>query len=137
MLRSRAFAVLFVSAGLVLAAAASVLHADEAASAYQPEAQPEAELITGEVISLCNYLAKGHRGETHAEEGKFLVEGKGLPVAILGDDGEIYVAILKGFQPANAKLAPLLGLKVNAKGFVRRHPGANLIEIQIVSEAID
>jgi hypothetical protein len=105
--------------------------------AYQPDAQAEPELLTGEVISLCNYLAKGHLGETHADEGRFLVEDKGLPVAILAQDGQIYVAILKGFKPANEKLAPMLGKKVNVRGVVRRHPGANLIEVQIVSEALD
>jgi hypothetical protein len=98
---------------------------------------PEPEIVSGEVISLCNYLAKGHRGEENAEEGRFLVEKKGLPVAILAEDGEIYIAILKGFNRANDKLAPLLGKKVNARGPVYRHPGANLIEVQIVSEALD
>lgn len=97
--------------------------------------QPVAEIISGEVISYCNFLARGNRGEENKEVGTFLVEKKGLPVAILEDGTEqVYVAILKGNQSANKKLGPLMGMKVNAKGFVYRHNGANLIEIQIVSE---
>lgn len=115
----------------------SLSQAEESRPAYQPEADAEPELISGEVISLCNYLAKGHHGDSHTDESQFLVESRGLPVAILGQDGAIYVAILKGFKSANEKLAPLIGKNVNALGVVRRHPGANLIEIQIVSEALD
>ncbi len=115
----------------------NIIRAENSNEGYQPEAGAKPELLTGEVISLCNYLAKGHRGDSYAEEGRFLVEQRGLPVAILAEDGDVYVAIMKGFKPANEKLAPLLGKKVNARGVVRRHPGANLIEVQIVSEAID
>lgn len=135
MRQDRFFRVIPVLAVLLISGLA-VVGADQAEVAYQPEADPQPEILTGEVISLCNYLAKGHRGEARADEGRFLVEQKQLPVAILAEDGEIYLAILKGFQPANEKLAPLLGKKVNARGVVRRHPGANLIEIQIVSEAL-
>lgn len=135
MKHGRIFTLIPALALLVFAGLGSV-GADPAREAYEPQPEAEPEILTGEVISLCNYLAKGHLGEEHAEEGRFLVEKKQLPVAILGEDGEVYVAILKGFQPANEKLAPLLGKKVNARGVVRRHPGANLIEIQIVSEAL-
>jgi hypothetical protein len=110
--------------------------ASSGARSETASATPEPEIITGEVISLCNFLAKGHLGESNAEEGRFLVEKKGLPVAILAEDGEIYIAILKGFNRANEKFAPFLGKKVNARGTVYRHPGANLIEVQIVSEAL-
>lgn len=96
---------------------------------------PEARIISGEVISLCNYLVRGQQGEEGREAGVFLAEKKGLPIAILEDDTEkIYIAIWKGFQPATAKLVPLMGKKVNAKGFVYSHGGTNLIELQIVSE---
>jgi len=132
----RLFAVIPALAILAISGLAAV-NADPAEAGYQPRADAQPEILTGEVISLCNYLAKGHRGEDYAEEGRFLVEKKQLPVAILGEDGQIYVAIMKGFQPANEKLGPLLGKKVNARGVVRRHPGANLIEVQIVSEALD
>lgn len=127
----RAFLVL----GLLAGGLALGLSAGRAWAQADPAAQPE--IITGEVISLCNFLAKGHKGPEYAEEGRFLVEKKGLPVAILADDGQIYVAILKGFQPANTKFAAFMGKRVNARGPVHRHPGANLIEVQIVSEAID
>lgn len=135
MMRYRLFAVIPALAVLAISGLAAV-NADPAEESYQPRADAEPEILTGEVISLCNYLAKGHRGEAYAEEGRFLVEKKQLPVGILGEDGQIYVAIMKGFQSANEKLAPLLGKQVNARGVVRRHPGANLIEVQIVSEAL-
>lgn len=99
------------------------------------EEGPESKLISGEVISLCNYLVRGQQGEEGHEAGIFLTEKKGLPIAILEDDtNKIYIAIWKGFQSATPKLAPLMGKKVNAKGMVYSHGGTNLIELQIVSE---
>lgn len=96
---------------------------------------PQSKLISGEVISLCGYLVRDQHGEEGRDAGIFLTETKGLPIAILEEEtGEIYIAVWKGFQSATPKLAPYMGMKVNAKGFVYSKAGTHLIELQIVSE---
>ena len=98
---------------------------------------PAPQTISGEVISVCNYMVKGSRGEEGREAGIFLVEKRGLPVAILEDGtDQIFIAIMKNSESANKKLAPLMGKKVNAHGVVHRKNGSNLIEIAVVAEAL-
>lgn len=98
--------------------------------------EPGSKTVTGEVISLCNYLAKDLKGPENKAAGSFLVD-RGLPVAILEDGtDEIYIAILKNNDPANKKLSPLMGQKVTARGPVFEKKGVKLIEIQVVAEAM-
>lgn len=111
-----------------------------AAAAYTVSAgtkEAPVKTVTGEVVSLCNYLVNDARGPEAAPAGQFLVEKKGLPVAILDDQtGTLYIAILKLNNRANEKLGPLMGKIVNARGPVYEKNGVHLIEIQIVSEAL-
>jgi hypothetical protein len=96
---------------------------------------PKAELISGEVISLSNYLMRGLTGEENAVSGVFQSEERGLPVAILDqENGELYIAVGKNATSPNPKLLPLMGKMVNAQGPVYRRHGVQLIEIQIVAE---
>ena len=93
------------------------------------------ELISGEVISLTDYLINGHHGEEHVGSGAYHSEKRGLPIAILDEENDqIYVAVYRGPASANAKLVPLMGMMVNAQGPVYREKGVTLIEIQIVAE---
>jgi hypothetical protein len=96
---------------------------------------PSKRLVSGEVVSLYSYLAQGLHGAENRDAGVFQVEQRGLPVAIVEDGtGDIYVAVYKGPTSAAAKLAPLMGLKINAQGPVFEKGGLKLIEIQVVAE---
>ena len=93
------------------------------------------QLISGEVISLANYMAKGQRGPEAVEVGVFQVEQRDLPIAILDDEsGQIYFPVGKNMTSPNAKLLPLMGMMVNAQGPVFRRHGVNMIELNIVAE---
>lgn len=97
------------------------------------DARPE--LVSGEVISLWNFMARGQHGDTDTAFSTRLVE-KGLPIAILTDDGEIYIAVADGGDSIVRKMAPMMGTQVNAQGTVHRSHGINLIEIKMVAEAL-
>ena len=94
----------------------------------------EKKLISGEVVSVWNYLARDQHGEEQRGFSVRLAE-KGLPIGILDDEsGEIYIAVVDGPVSAVRKLVPFMGMKVNAQGPVYRKAGVNLIEIQVVAE---
>lgn len=96
---------------------------------------PKAELISGEVISLTNYMINGLTGEENVDSSVFHAETRGLPIAILDkDNNQLYIAVYKNTTSPNKKLLPLMGKMVNAQGPVYRSHGVQLIEIQIVSE---
>jgi hypothetical protein len=99
------------------------------------DSPPATKLVSGEVVSLYGYLAKGLRGAENRDAGVFQIESRGLPVAILEDGtGELWVAVYKGPTSAASKLAPFVGAKVNAQGPAWTQGGVNLIEIQVVAE---
>ena len=96
---------------------------------------PKAELISGEVVSLTNYMVNGLNGEENLESSVFHVERRGLPVAILDkENGELYIVVNKGVTSPTAKLTPFMGKMVNAQGPIYRAHGIQLIEVQIVAE---
>jgi hypothetical protein len=99
------------------------------------DSAPAKRLVSGEVVSLYAYVAQGLRGAENRDAGVFQVEKRGLPIAIVEDGtGEIFVAVYKGPTSAAAKLAPFMGLEVNAQGPVFEKGGLKLIEIQVVAE---
>ena len=92
-------------------------------------------LVSGEVVSLYAYLAQGLRGPEHRDAGLFQVETRGLPIAIVEDGtGDVYIAVYRGPTSAVSKLAPYMGLGVNAQGPVWEKGGLKLIEVEVVSE---
>jgi hypothetical protein len=96
---------------------------------------PAKRMVSGEVVSLYAYLARGAHGVQEREAGVFQVEKRGLPIAIVEDGtGDIYVAVAKGPASAVAKLAPMMGMEVNVQGPVWEKKGLKLIEIEVVSE---
>lgn len=98
------------------------------------DSQPK-RLISGEVVSLFAFLAQGLRGADHRDAALFQVETRGLPIAIVEDGtGDIYVAVYKGPTSAVSKLAPYVGLGVNAQGPVWEKGGLKLIEVEVVAE---
>ena len=104
---------------------------------YAHAAKGQTRLVSGEVISLCNYLVNDQTGEEGRDAGQFLVGQRQLPVAILdAETDELYIAIWKGSKSANEKLAPHIGTKVNAQGKTYKKHGVNLIEISVVAEAL-
>jgi hypothetical protein len=102
--------------------------------AVQVAENGETKLISGEVVSVWNYLVRDQHGEEYRGSGVRLAE-KGLPIGILDDEsGEIYIAVVHGPGSAVRKLVPYMGMKVNAQGPVYHKAGVNLIEIQVVAE---
>ena len=99
------------------------------------DAPASKRLVSGEVVSLYAYLAQGLHGAENRDAGVFQVEKRGLPLAIVEDGtGDLYVAVYKGPTSAVAKLAPFMGVKINAQGPVYEKGGLKLIEIQVVAE---
>jgi len=99
------------------------------------DAPPAKRLVSGEVVSLYGYVAQGLHGADHRDAGVFQAEKRGLPLAILEDGtGDLYIAVYKGATSAVPKLAPFMGVKVNAQGPVWSRRGLNLIEIEVVAE---
>ena len=94
----------------------------------------EKKLISGEVVSVWNYLARDQHGEEQRGFSVRLAE-KGLPIGILDDEsGEIFIAVVDGPGSAVRKLVPFMGMRVNAQGPVYHKAGVHLIEIQVVAE---
>ena len=92
-------------------------------------------LVSGEVVSLYAYLAKGLRGPDHRDAALFQVETRGLPIAIVEDGtGDVYIAVYKGPASAVSKLAPFMGHEVNVQGPVWERGGLKLIEVEVVAE---
>ncbi len=114
---------------LVVAAAALFL------SPVNAKDVPRPELVSGEVISLSNYMMKGLTGEENLGSSLFHSDDHGLPVAILDrENGQLFIAVGKRATSPNPKLLPLMGKMVNAQGPVYRSHGVQLIELQIVAE---
>ncbi len=90
---------------------------------------PAEQTVTGTVVDVtCNFL-KGVSGEAHRQCG-VVCANAGLPLAILGDDGKLYVPL--GEDAGKASTVDLkrhVDHKVTVKGKVTSSHGANGIQI--------
>jgi hypothetical protein len=95
--------------------------------------------IVGQVIDIADYAMFGRLGEAHAASGAYRAE-HGFPVAILGEDGTVWIAVYRlpvpaaGLQTANDLLGPLMGKQVVVQGLLYRAPGISLIRVALARE---
>ncbi len=97
------------------------------------------ETIMGEVVDITGLLMRGSRGEEDAKAGQHHA-GRGFPVGILTEEGDVYIAVYRNPAPASALetandlLHDLMGKQVVAQGQLFEGSGLHLIEIAIVGE---
>jgi hypothetical protein len=90
--------------------------------------------ITGTVIDVSCKFRHGLSGADHAMCAQVCAD-KGIPLAILGTDGKLYVPVSAGMpgEGSNAQLKPHAEHKVTVKGTVFEAGGANAIQIASIS----
>jgi hypothetical protein len=92
--------------------------------------------ITGEVIDVACFFAKGAKGSGHEKCAKMCIEG-GVPAGLLADDGKIY--ILAGDMMENPeafqKAKEYAAKRVSVTGTVIEKDGAKLLLVQSVQPA--
>jgi hypothetical protein len=127
--------------GVVLLAAAGATTLPVLAQAQQGQAQMKAptgtqRTITGTVIDVSCKFGQGLTGTDHKMCAEICAD-KGIPFAILTDDGKLYLAISPAMpgEPQNARLKSFAETKVTVSGKVFTAGGASAIEIEKITKA--
>lgn len=94
----------------------------------------EATSITGEVIDITCYISAGAKGDGHRQCAQVCADA-GLPLGILGEDGNVYMTAGKGMPapPATDMLRGHAAHMVTVEGTVSERDGARLIVVDKVS----
>lgn len=109
---------------LLAIAAPSVARAQAAA--------PQEATVTGTVVDVTCKFTKGVSGDAHRQCGEVCANA-GLPLAILGDDGKLYIPLGPDAGKPPTDLKAHVDHKVTVKGRVVTSSGANGIVISSVS----
>src|ERR1700686_1056026 len=112
--------------GLMVAALASAQHDHEAAG--------KAITVVGQVIDTGCYLVHNSKGAGHASCAETCAKA-GVPLAILDDNGKVYMPIAFDHKNQNAKLMPFIEKKVKVTGAAVEKAGVNGIAIKTVEAA--
>ena len=121
-----------VLAGLVVASAAPA-----AAQGMKMEAPKSTQkTVTGTVIDVSCKFGQGLGGADHKMCTEVCAD-RGIPLAILGDDGKLYLATTAGMpgEGQNGRLKPFSEQKVTVSGKVFAAGGANAIQIDDIKPA--
>lgn len=109
------------------------------ATAYRAGAadQPKKEMITGEINCLYCFASRSDMGSDPVGCQTRCISKKNLPAVVVQEGtGEAFVIVWKGGESPVAKLTPLIGKKVNVQGPIYKKGGLNVIEAQIIAEAM-
>lgn len=102
------------------------------AQAQQMASAPKGtqKTITGTVIDVSCKFGQGLSGKDHTMCAQVCAD-KGIPLAILGDDGKLYVPVSPSMpgEGSNQQLKPHAEQKVTVTGTVFAAGGANAIQI--------
>lgn len=121
----------------ILGLALAVVLAVGSVVAVRANEKPKSELITGSISCMYCQMAKADMGPNSSGCIARCIDKKSMPPIIVQEGtGAIFVAVGKDGESAVKKLLPLVGSKVNVQGPVYRKDGLNMIEIQVVSEAM-
>ena len=92
--------------------------------------------ITGTVIDVSCKFGQGLAGKEHKMCSEICAD-KGLPLAVLGDDGTLYLATSPGMpgDGQNPKLKPYAEQKITVSGKVFAAAGASAIQIEKIVAA--
>jgi len=118
-----AFTSLAFAAALFAAPAPASAHGDEA-----KEGKAAADTVTGEVIDINCYMGHDGKGKDHMQCAKQCIK-KGLPVGLLTEKGDIYLAVAEGHKSANDMLADKAAQTVSVVGEVSEKSGTKMITI--------
>lgn len=102
------------------------------ATARAQAAAPQEATVTGTVVDVTCKFQKGVSGDAHRKCGEVCANA-GLPLAILGDDGKLYIPLGPDAAKPPADLKAHVDHKVTVKGKVVTSSGANGIVISSVS----
>ncbi len=126
-----------------LAMLAAAVSAPQAASAQQGKPTMKMEMpkgtqrtITGTVVDVSCKFGQGLTGADHKMCAGICAD-RGLPLAILGEDGKLYLAISAGMpgDAQNARLKEFAEEKVTVSGKVFLAGGASAIEIDRIAKS--
>lgn len=98
--------------------------------------QARAATITGEVIDVSCRLGQGLGGDSHKMCAE-VCSDRGIPLAILGSDGNVYMPISTAMpgDAQNARLRPFAEQRVRVSGRVVRQGTARAIFIESIAAA--
>ena len=109
--------------------------AAQAAPMAKPAAGSPDVTITGTVIDTYCNTTQGASGAAH-KACAAACAGKGVSLAILGNDGTIYLPVSsKAADAQNARLLPFAEGKVKVTGVHRENHGLHTIEIRTIEAA--
>lgn len=112
---------------LLLVALPAMAHAQQMTMS---EPKGTEKTITGTVIDVSCKFRHGLTGKDHTMCAQVCAD-KGIPLAILGSDGKLYLPVSAGMpgEASNGQLKPFAEQKVTVKGTVFAAGGANAIQI--------
>ncbi|MFQ5889485.1 MAG: hypothetical protein ACE5JR_05480 [Gemmatimonadota bacterium] len=125
---------------LALAAGAAFATVGLAAAAPGDQAEPSQEAqettITAQVVDQSCYLANGLKGADHKMCAEVCAK-KGIPLVLLGDDGQIYLPVDTAMPGAafNEQLLPHAEAKVKVTGKVVEKSGSKAIVVKKITAA--
>ena len=121
-------------AGAMLLAGGSVANAQGMGGMQMPQGKDAT--ITGHVIDVSCKFGQGMSGDMHKTCTE-VCSDKGLPLAILTDDGKLYIPTTSEMpgNGQNAKLRPFAEQKVTVQGKVFSAGGAQAIQIASIKKA--
>lgn len=84
--------------------------------AFGANAQDESKTVSGEVLDMACYMAKGAHGEKHKGCAAACIKG-GAPMGLLTSDGKVYLLVENhNKKEAYAKIKDRAGEKITVKG---------------------
>ncbi len=86
--------------------------------AFNAKAQDETKTVSGEVLDMACYMAKGAQGESHKGCASACIKG-GAPMGLLTSDGKIYLLVENhNKKEAYAKVKDYAGEKISVTGTI-------------------
>jgi hypothetical protein len=123
---------------IILALGAAIGVSAPAAAQQMQMQQPKStqRTITGTVIDVSCRFGQGLTGAEHKMCSEVCAD-KGIPLAILSDDGKLYLATSPAMpgESQNARLRPFAEQKVTVSGKVFEAGGASAIQIDRIAAA--
>lgn len=92
------------------------------------EGKAAADTVTGEVVDLACFMAHDGKGKDHMKCAKQCIQ-KGLPVGILTEKGDLYLAVAENHKKANDLLADQAAKTITVVGEVSEKSGSKMITI--------
>jgi hypothetical protein len=87
--------------------------------------------LTGEIVDLHCYTARGAKGEEHAGCSNACIS-RDVPAGFLADDGTLYLLVNEKPVSVKEKVAGKAGKKVTAKGKVVERNGVKALQLTSV-----